>query len=147
MIQLDSAASILLVDDEKDFLDVLSQRFEVKGFHVETVCSGPEALGLLTHKSYDAIILDLSMPGMNGMETLKEIKAKRPNMQIIILTGHGTLETGIEAMKLGASDFIEKPVDFDVLVNKITIAQNKRQELLEKKQSDELMKIMTSKGW
>jgi DNA-binding NtrC family response regulator len=147
MVQLDTAASILLVDDEKEFLEILSQRFELQGFHVEAVYSGQDALDLLTHKSYDAIILDLSMPGMDGMETLKEIKARRPNMQIIILTGHGTMETGIEAMKLGASDFIEKPVGFDVLVNKVIIAQNKRQELIDQKQEKELMKIMTSKGW
>ena len=147
MVPLDAAASILLVDDEKDFIEVLSQRFEVQGFHVEAVYSGQDALELLAHKSYDAIVLDLSMPGMDGMETLKEIKKRRPNMQIIILTGHATLETGIEAMKLGASDFIEKPVDFDLLVNKITVAQNKRQELIDKKQKNELMKIMTSKGW
>jgi DNA-binding NtrC family response regulator len=147
MVRLETTASILLVDDEREFIEVLAQRFELQGFHVEAVCSGQEALDLLTHKSYDAIILDLSMPGMDGMETLKEIKTHRPNMQIIILTGHGTMEAGIEAMKLGASDFIEKPVGFDVLVNKVTIAQNKRQELIDQKQEKELMKIMTSKGW
>ena len=147
MTQLDDVASILLVDDEKDFIDVSSQRLEIKGFHVDCVFSGLDALDRLSHKSYDAITLDLSMPGMDGMETLKKIIKKRPNMQIIILTGHGTLEIGIEAMKLGASDFMVKPVDFDVLVNKITVAQNKRRELVDKKQEEELMKIMTSKGW
>nr|MBF0222454.1 response regulator [Desulfobulbaceae bacterium] len=147
MAILDADTSILLVDDEKDFVEVLSQRLEVKGFHVEAVYSGQDALDLLSHKSYDAIVMDLSMPGMDGMEALKVIRERRPNMQIIILTGHGTLESGIEAMKRGASDFIEKPVDFDVLVNKIIVAQNKRRELIEKKHTSELMKIMTSKGW
>mgnify|MGYP002725758822 CR=1 FL=1 len=147
MVELDDDTNILLVDDEKDFVEVLSQRLEVHGYHVASVYSGQDALDLISTKSYDAIILDLSMPGMDGMETLKEIKKKRPNMQIIILTGHGTLEDGIEAMKLGASDFIVKPVELDILENKITVAQNKRRELLKKKQDNELMKIMTSKGW
>ena len=141
------AGKVLLVDDEKDFLEVLAQRLEVQGYEVETVESGEEAVTLLETKSYDAVVLDLSMPGIGGMETLKTVRANRPNMQIIILTGHGTLEAGIESMKAGASDFIEKPVDFSVLVKKIDVAQKKRRELIQKKQEKEVMKIMTSKGW
>ncbi len=138
---------VLLVDDERDFLEVLSQRLEVKGYIVETAESGSETLELLKRKSYDAIVLDLSMPGMDGMETLQKVKAARPNMQIIILTGHGTLESGIEAMKSGASDYIQKPVDFNLLLDKITVAQRKREELVDKKQKNEVKKILTSRGW
>jgi DNA-binding NtrC family response regulator len=103
------AEKILLVDDEHDFLDVMSERFEARGMAVTTTDSPEKALDALAEGGFDAIILDLMMPGMDGLQTLKAIKAQRPELQVILLTGHATLAKGIEAMKLGALDFVESP--------------------------------------
>ena len=87
-------ADILLVDDEEQFLKVLSQRLEGRGMKVDTSSSGEEALSKVKGKEFDAIILDLAMPGMSGMETLKRIRSENPDVQIIMLTGHGSVEKG-----------------------------------------------------
>lgn len=138
---------ILLVDDEEQFLKVLSERLEVRGLKVNSVTSGEEALARVEEQNFDVIVLDLSMPGIDGIETLKQLKKKDPDSEIIILTGHGTVHNGIDAMKLGAEDFLAKPVDLGVLLEKIGEAKNKRLLVLEKKSQDEIKKIITSKGW
>ncbi len=143
----DLGANVLLVDDEEQFLEVLSERLETRGLHVNSVTSGEDAVAQVEDKNFDAIVVDLSMPGINGIETMKQIKAKRPDLEIIILTGQATVQTGIEAMKLGAEDFLEKPVDLNVLLEKISNAKNKRMLVLEKKSKDEMKKILKSKSW
>ena len=110
---------VLLVDDEEDFLETLADRMRTRGMTVDTSTSAMEAIKRIDTESYDAIILDLMMPGMDGLEALKIVKERRPELQIILLTGFGTLEKGIEAMKLGAMDFLEKPADVDMLTRKI----------------------------
>lgn len=140
-------ANVLLVDDEEDFINSLSQRLEVRGLKVTGATRGEEAIELVDGQEFDAIVLDLSMPGMDGMETLKTIKANHPDAEIIILTGHGTIKTSIEAMKLGAEDFLEKPVDLKELLNKIQEARNKRIVILQKQSKDEIKNIMKSKAW
>ena len=87
------------------------------------------------------------MPGINGIETMKKIKEKRPDLEIIILTGHATVKAGIEAMKLGAEDFLEKPVDLNVLLERISNAQHKRMLVLEKKSQNEMKQILKTKSW
>jgi len=140
-------ASVLLVDDEEQFLDVLSQRLEARGLKVDAVTSGEDAVRQVEDKNFDAIVIDLAMPGIDGIETLKRIKEKRPDLEIIMLTGHATVKSGIEAMKLGAEDFLEKPVDLNELLERIGEAKNKRMLIVEKDRQEEVKKILKSKTW
>jgi DNA-binding NtrC family response regulator len=114
---------ILLVDDEKEFLEVMVERMSARDMDVTTAASALEAIKLIENHSYDAVILDLMMPEMNGLAALKAMREKRPELQIILLTGHGTVEKGIAAMKLGAMDLVEKPADLNALTEKIKKAR------------------------
>ncbi len=143
----DIKADVLLVDDEEQFLKVLSKRLEGRGMKVDTSVSGEDALNRVKGKEFDAIILDLAMPGMSGIETLKRIRSENPDVQIIMLTGHGTVEKGIEAMKAGAVDFLEKPADLNKIMEKISEAKHKRILLFEKKHEEHIKEILKSKGW
>jgi DNA-binding NtrC family response regulator len=129
-------ANVLLVDDEEQFLDVLSQRLEARGMKVKAVTNGEDAVNHVEDHNYDAIIVDLAMPGIDGIETLKRIKAKRPDLEIIMLTGHATVKS-----------FLEKPVDLNVLLEKIGEAKNKRMLVVEKGRQEEVKKILKSKTW
>lgn len=138
---------VLLVDDEKDFLETLADRMRNRGMEVDTCSSAMDALKRIDTESYDAIILDLKMPGMDGLEALKLVKERRPELQVILLTGFGTLEKGIEAMKLGATDFVEKPADLETLTQKIKNAQAKKMILVEKQTEEKIRRIMKEKAW
>ena len=138
---------ILLVDDEKDFLDVMSERIQARGMDVTTAESAEKALESVESGGYDAIILDLMMPGMDGLQTLKAIKKKNPDLQVILLTGHATIEKGIEAMKLGAMDFLEKPADLDKLTEIIKKAQARKMVIIERKMEEKMKQIIGTKGW
>jgi DNA-binding NtrC family response regulator len=138
---------VLLVDDEKDFLETLADRMRTRGMTVDTSASAIDALKRIETESYDAIILDLMMPGMDGLEALKLVKERRPELQVILLTGFGTLEKGIEAMKLGATDFVEKPADLETLTQKIKNAHAKKMILVEKQTEEKIRKIMKQKPW
>ena len=140
-------ANVLLVDDEEQFLDVLTQRLEARGLKVKAVTNGEDAVKQVEDHNFDAIIVDLAMPGIDGIETLKRIKKKRPDLEIIMLTGHATVKSGIAAMKLGADDFLEKPVDLNVLLEKIGEAKHKRMLVVEKGRQEEVKKILKSKTW
>jgi DNA-binding NtrC family response regulator len=117
---------VLLVDDEEKFLEVLSQRLGTRGVDAETSTSGEEALVKIKNKNFDAIVLDMMMPGMGGIETLKRIRKENPEVQIIMLTGRGTVDKAVEAMKEGAIDFLEKPADINTLLDKISKAKEKK---------------------
>lgn len=138
---------VLIVDDEEDFSAALSERMRSRGLVVESVSSGGKALEKVESGAFDAIVLDLVMPGMDGIETLKKIKEKRPELQVILLTGHATLDKGIESMKLGALDFLEKPADFSSLMEKINQAKAKRLVLVEKKYEQQIQDLLKRKGW
>ncbi len=138
---------VLLVDDEKDFTEVLSERMETRGFSVEIADSGPVAIEKVKEQSYDAIILDLAMPEMDGIDVLKILLKENPDFQIIFLTGHATLEKGIEAVKLGAVEFMEKPVNIEHLLEKVNEAKSKRDLLSEKKTEEDIKDILKKKGW
>jgi DNA-binding NtrC family response regulator len=140
-------ADVLLVDDEEQFLKVLSQRLEGRGIKVNTSTSGEDALKRVEEKDFDAIILDLAMPGMSGIETLKRIRSENPDVQIIMLTGHSSVEKGVEAIKAGAVDFLEKPADLNKIMEKISEAKRKRIVLVEKKHEAHIKEILQSKGW
>lgn len=138
---------VLLVDDEKDFLDAMVERMGARDMDVSTANTVQEALKKIEGESYDAVVLDLMMPEMDGLQALQALKKKRPELQIILLTGHATMEKGIEAMKLGAMDLVEKPADMKVLTEKIHKAQAQRMILVEKKAEEKIHKILTEKGW
>ena len=138
---------VLLVDDEKDFIEALGERMENRGMNVSTTTSAKDALKKMEEEAYDAIVLDLQMPEMDGIEALKAIKKKNPDMQVILLTGHATVEKGIEAMKLGAMDLIEKPADIEIIAEKIKKAQANKIILVEKKTEEIIRKIISTKGW
>lgn len=138
---------VLIVDDEEEFLKAFSQRLKTRGLSIDTATTGEEALVKTKGKEIDAIVLDLAMPGIGGLETLKRLKEENPDLQVIILTGHGTVEKGVEAMKEGALDFMEKPVDMNKLLQKIGEAKHKRVVLFEKKVKQQMDDILESKGW
>ncbi|MBU0463760.1 MAG: response regulator [Proteobacteria bacterium] len=124
---------LLLVDDEKPFLDTITKRLEKREFNVSAVYSGKEALAELeNNKSIEVIILDVKMPGMDGIETLGEIKKRFPLVEVIMLTGHATVETAIDGMKVGAFYYLMKPCDIDVLVTKVEDAAAKKRRHDEK---------------
>ena len=138
---------VLLVDDEVEFTEILSERMETRGVDVDTAANGLEALEKASEGTYDAIILDLSMPEMDGIETLKRLLADKPDLQVILLTGKATLEKGVEAMKLGAVDFLEKPADIKKLMEKIQKAKAHRMVIVEKKMEDKIKDILGDKSW
>ena len=119
-------ANILLVDDEERFVEILAQRLQARGLNVDVATTGEKAIALTKVKDFDAVLLDLSMPGMDGIEVLKEMKKTNPVLQIIILTGQGSIQATVEVMKEGAMDFMEKPVDINKLLEKITEAKLRR---------------------
>ncbi|MBB5348859.1 response regulator [Desulfoprunum benzoelyticum] len=138
---------ILLIDDEVDFLSAMSERMKARDMQVTTASSAKEGLEKVSAESFDAVILDLAMPEMDGIETLKILKEKNPDLQVILLTGHATIKQGIEAMKLGALDLLEKPADINALTAKIKTAQARKMLIVEKKNEETIRKIMATKGW
>ncbi|MCU0588276.1 MAG: response regulator [Syntrophobacteraceae bacterium] len=120
------STNVLLVDDEVPFVDTMTKRLTKRNLTVLTAYSGSEALEVLKHKQVDVVILDVKMPGMDGIETLRELKKSHPIVEVIMLTGHATIETGIEGMKLGAFDYLMKPCDIEVLLAKVQEAKGKK---------------------
>ena len=118
--------SLLIVDDEPSILQSLGGLLSDEGFEVTTAVNGYEALKIIEVESPDLVLLDIWMPGIDGIETLKEIKKENPNIQVIIITGHGTIETAVRATKLGAYDLIEKPLSIDKVIVAINNALNFR---------------------
>lgn len=116
------AIKLLLVDDEEDFVRTLSERLNLRNLESHAVLSGEEALKLVTGSIPDIMLLDLKMPGIDGMEVLKRTKKYYPGVQIIILTGHGNDLDEAEARRLGAFDYLKKPVDIEALVDCIRAA-------------------------
>ncbi len=138
---------VLLVDDEEVFVEVLSQRLETRGVLVEWVTSGADAVAKAKAQRFDAIILDLAMPGMDGIETLIQLREIDPDVQVMLLTGRATLKKGLEAMKLGAMDFLEKPIEIDDLMDRIRTAKVATDQVNEKKTQTLLDDILKTKGW
>ena len=138
---------VLLVDDEEEFTSLLSERMEARGLHVETAASGAGALKKTQERHYDVIVLDLAMPGMDGIETLRRLLADNPDLQVILLTGQATVQKGIEAIKLGAREVIEKPADLSALLAKIAEAKHDRVLLVQKRMEEQVRSILRTKGW
>ena len=140
-------STVLLVDDEVDFVEVLAERLEARGLAVDTAENGEMALEKAEKRAFDAILLDMAMPGMDGIQTLKGLLQINPDLQVILLTGRATLGQAVQAMKLGALDLLEKPVEIETLVARIEEAATKRSSLIEKRIDDTLSDIMRKKGW
>lgn len=119
-------AKVLIVDDEKDFLDIMAERMRARGMAVSTATSAENALKMVLKEDYDAVIMDLMMPEMDGFKALKLFKETRPDVQIILLTANVPEEKCIEAIKLGAMDIIEKPADLNLLTQKIEAARARK---------------------
>ncbi len=140
-------AKVLLVDDETEFVKTLSERLENRDVDVDSAFNGVDAISKVKEKTYDAIILDLAMPELDGLQTLQLMLEKNPNLQVIFLTGHATVDKGVEAIKLGAKDFLEKPVDINALYKKIKDAKAERLVITEKNLEDKIKNIMSGKSW
>lgn len=120
---------IMLVDDEARYLETTGKLLSKKGYDVQTAASGPEALEKLTKQNVNVVILDVKMPGMDGIATLKEIKKQFPSVEVIMLTGHATVESAIDGLKAGASDYLMKPAEVDDLIAKAQEVFEKQQKL------------------
>jgi DNA-binding NtrC family response regulator len=115
-----SIANVLLVDDEAPFVETMTKRLTKRKLEVATAFNGSQALEALeANPKVEVVILDVKMPGMDGVETLKEIKKRHPLVEVIMLTGHATVETAIDGMKLGALDYLMKPCEMDLLMAKV----------------------------
>ncbi len=139
--------TVLLVDDEQDFTEILSERLRNRELIVDISSNGAEALTMADEKSYDAVVLDLAMPEMDGIETLKRLLRHNPDLQVIFLTGRGSLQQSVEAMKSGAFEFMEKPPKIEELVGKIMEAKTTKRGLSEQRMLDNLDQILKQRGW
>jgi DNA-binding NtrC family response regulator len=138
---------ILLVDDEKDFIESLAERLQLRNFDVTTALNGDDAINSVRKNEFDVIVLDVKMPGKSGIETLKEIKNINQLSQVIMLTGHATVESAIQGMKLGAYDYIMKPTVTEDLINLINKAYKIVEEQRERIQRAEIENIIKKRGW
>jgi DNA-binding NtrC family response regulator len=117
---------VLVVDDEADFLETIVMRLRRRKIDATGVDGGKKALEIVENERFDVVVLDVLMPGMDGIETLKLLKKKKPFIEVIILTGHGSVESGLQGMQFGAFDYIMKPADLDELLEKIQQAYERK---------------------
>jgi DNA-binding NtrC family response regulator len=133
--------NVLLVDDELEFLETLVKRLTKRGLNISTAKSGEDALKIIGGKGIDVAVLDVRMPGMDGIQTLREIKKIQPLMEVIMLTGHASVEVAIEGMELGAFDYLMKPADIDELFYKLQDAFKKK--TIQKEKIEKLEEIIS----
>jgi DNA-binding NtrC family response regulator len=119
---------MLLVDDEDDFRTTLANRLKLRKIDITDAASGSEAIELVKQKPFDVAVIDVKMPGVDGIETLAEIKKIDPSIEVIMLTGHASIESGMESMKIGAYDYVMKPCDIDELLTKTADAYQHKLE-------------------
>ncbi|MBA3014351.1 MAG: response regulator [Proteobacteria bacterium] len=134
---------VLIVDDEQDFLETTTKRMQKRNIQCETASSGKEAIEKINTGDFDVVLLDVKMPGMDGVETLREIKRIKPLIEVVMLTGHASVESGIEGMKLGAFDYLMKPMELDPLLEKIKDAYAKKRIQEEKIELAQIKKHMS----
>src|SRR6056297_4006486 len=136
---LDTQIELLIVEDEDDFRDTCARWMQRKGHDVTAVASGAEALGLCEHQIFDVAVFDLNMPGMSGMELLQRVHQAKIEMEVIILTGQGTIESAVSDMKMGACDYLTKPCSLGDLEHHCLLARNRGQLRKENRQLKELI--------
>ena len=137
---------VLIVDDEKDFVELFSLRLKGRGERVYTAFSGKQALEVLKETSIDVVILDVRMPEMDGIDTLKQIKALYPIVEVILLTGHGSTETAVEGLKSGAFDYLMKPADFEEINIKLENARKRKDAQEERIRQAEVRLLLRRSG-
>lgn len=135
---------LLLVDDEQQFIDQLSERLKIREYEVTACLNGESALEKVRKYNFDVVVLDVAMPGLDGIETLREIKRLKPLTEVIMLTGHATVESAIEGMKLGAFDYLMKPTKTDDLVAKVDLAYERKAEQEERIRQAKVKEIVSS---
>lgn len=139
--------NILIVDDEGDFLETLMNRLRKRNIGTIGCASGEEAVRLAKEHKFDVVILDIKMPGgMDGIETLREIKRIRPETEVILLTGHASLETSVEGMKQGAYDYLLKPIRLEDLLEKLVQALERKGSAEHRAQSEEIRKLLQKRA-
>jgi DNA-binding response OmpR family regulator len=144
--------NILLADDERDFVEILALRLTDAGHRVRTAFSGQEALAVLAEtggepfSKIDVVILDIKMPGMDGIETLKQIKARYPVVEVILLTGHGAVDTAVRGLKSGAFDYLLKPAEFNELTAKLEAARHQKESHCERVREATARTLMRRSG-
>ena len=135
---------VILVDDEVPFVEATTKRLTKRNIRVISAFGGEEALDTLSkNRNVDVVILDVKMPGMDGIETLREIKKAYPLIEVIMLTGHATVESAIEGMKLGAYDYLMKPSDIEQIVLKVEEATKKKRDHMEKIREAQVKKAIS----
>ena len=136
---------LMLVDDEVSFIETMAKRLQKRELEVILATSGEEALKhLARHRNLDVIVVDVKMPGMNGLAVLKEVKKQFPLIEVIMLTGHGTIESAIEGMKAGAFDYLMKPCEIEQLVAKVEDAAGRKRNHEEKIEKARLEKVVSA---
>lgn len=118
--------TVLIVDDEEEFRELTMKRLHKRGLTVVGAQSGQQALDMIESTRIDVVLLDVKMPGMDGIETLRHIRSRKPLVEVLLLTGHASVESGIEGMKLGAFDYLMKPIEMEPLLEKLADAYEKK---------------------
>jgi two-component system, OmpR family, response regulator CpxR len=136
---------VLLVDDEREFVEALAERLELRDFVVAKAFDGDEAVNSI--EDVDVVVLDVLMPGKDGIATLHEIKRKKPLVEVIMLTGNATVESAIEGLKTGAFDYLMKPTETKDLIAKIVLAYKRKAEQEERIRQAHIESIMLRRGW
>ena len=137
---------VLLVDDEVPFVEAMTKRLTKRELTVLPAHSGREALETLAKNAVDVVILDVKMPGMDGIETLREIKKTHPLVEVVMLTGHATVETAVEGMRLGAFDYLMKPCGIEELLAKVGEAKEKKSKHEQKIMDARMKEISLRRG-
>jgi DNA-binding NtrC family response regulator len=137
-----ATTTVLLVDDEEDFLNYLKHRLEKRGLTVCAVANGLDALKTMDDRRIDVVVLDVRMPGIGGLETLRKTKQKHPLMEVILLSGHATVESAVEGLKQGAFDYVTKPCDISDMMEKIHAAVARKRSREEETRKARLEKII-----
>jgi DNA-binding NtrC family response regulator len=135
--------NVLVVDDEDEFRDLTVKILNKRGLQAEGAVSGVKALEIIAKNRTDVVLLDVKMPGMDGIETLRRIRNDKPLVEVVLLTGHASVESGIEGMKLGAFDYLMKPIELDPLLEKLADAYEKKRLHQEKIERAQLKKHMS----
>lgn len=124
--------NVLIVDDEQDFREVIVKKLEKRNLQCDSAPDGKTALEMIKRNNYDVVLLDVKMPEMDGIETLREIKKVAPMVEVVMLTGHASVESGINGIKYGAFDYLMKPMELDILVAKLDAAYDRKRIQQEK---------------
>jgi len=138
---------VLLVDDEEEFVEALAERLETRDFAVFKAFSADQALALIAQQEVDVVVLDVLMPGKDGIVALREIKERQPILEVIMLTGNATVESAVNGLKLGAFDYLMKPTETKELVEKIINAYKRKADQEARIRNAEIERIMLSRGW